>query len=470
MTDDLAGFILRESAVVSLACAVALVLRAPFRRFYGACAAYALWIIVPIATVAAFLPPRTIEIAVEDGLLHSAETAANAVLAAEPAAAAKPVFDATLISNALVAIWIAGAAVSFGIALISHMRCARRLRQGGLSSGPAAIGVFFPRIVLPADFGERFSEEERELVIAHERAHIDAGDLQANAVATFFLCLNWFNPIVRIAHDALRTDQELACDARVLARRPKSRIAYAQALLKSQTGGSPSFAAALTGYGRILLRLRQIKELQPQNRAGSGRAATFAACLAAGVTAWLAQPVEVAYASPGSERAGSDSALIAAILDRNDEQAAALIVAGADVNEHREGDGTPLIAAAKIGARDIARRLIAAGADARLSSPGDGDPLIVAAARGDAGMARLLLDAGADANAFVPDDETPLINAARSGDVETARLLIGAGADVNLKVEAETERGVILRSPLGEAKRLKRREMAKFLLGEGAQD
>ena len=38
-----------------------------------------------------------------------------------------------------------------------------------------------------------------------------------NAVVEVACCANWFNPLVHLAAHRLRTDQELACDATVIA-------------------------------------------------------------------------------------------------------------------------------------------------------------------------------------------------------------------------------------------------------------
>ena len=46
---------------------------------------------------------------------------------------------------------------------------------------PAVIGVWKPRIVMPADALSRYDAAERALMLAHEREHIARGDLSANA-------------------------------------------------------------------------------------------------------------------------------------------------------------------------------------------------------------------------------------------------------------------------------------------------
>lgn len=102
---------------------------------------------------------------------------------------------------------------------------------------PASLGLWCPRIVVPADFSVRYNADERALILAHERMHLRRGDLHANLLAALMLCVGWFNPLMHLGWRAFRLDQELACDAAVLAQHPGKRRSYATAMLKTQLGG-----------------------------------------------------------------------------------------------------------------------------------------------------------------------------------------------------------------------------------------
>jgi TonB family protein len=93
------------------------------------------------------------------------------------------------------------------------------------------LGSLRPRIVTPADFDARFGGEARGLVLAHERVHLERGDAAVNGLCAVIQCLAWFNPLVHLAAHRLRMDQEIACDAAVLAKRPEARRLYAETLL-----------------------------------------------------------------------------------------------------------------------------------------------------------------------------------------------------------------------------------------------
>jgi hypothetical protein len=96
------------------------------------------------------------------------------------------------------------------------------------------VGTWHSKIVVPTDFDVRNSAEERELVLAHERAHESRHDIAVNAFASLALCLFWFNPLMYRALTWLRIDQELACDALVLSQRGEARRRYTDVLLKTQ--------------------------------------------------------------------------------------------------------------------------------------------------------------------------------------------------------------------------------------------
>jgi hypothetical protein len=88
--------------------------------------------------------------------------------------------------------------------------------------------------VLPIDFETVYTPEERRFVLAHEEAHRKRSDVLVNAIASVWLCLFWFNPLMYWAIARLRFDQELACDAAVFDESDTGRRRYAEALLKTQ--------------------------------------------------------------------------------------------------------------------------------------------------------------------------------------------------------------------------------------------
>jgi bla regulator protein BlaR1 len=106
-----------------------------------------------------------------------------------------------------------------------------------LAGAPFVIGLFKAKVFLPADFSERFSDQEQRWIVMHEFMHIRRGDLWARLVAEGFRSLFWFNPLMHLAVHLLHQDQEYACDQAVLGGcTGQERYQYGKALL---LGSSP---------------------------------------------------------------------------------------------------------------------------------------------------------------------------------------------------------------------------------------
>lgn len=96
------------------------------------------------------------------------------------------------------------------------------------------LGAWRTRVIVPADFETRYPKQDRLLMLAHERAHQERLDPLVNAIASIWMCVSWFNPLMYWALGRIRFDQELACDALVLSRTRTRKKRYADALLKVQ--------------------------------------------------------------------------------------------------------------------------------------------------------------------------------------------------------------------------------------------
>jgi TonB family protein len=239
MTADLLFGLLRANLLAALAVALVFLLRGPVRRAFGARVAYGLWALPLLAGLAVALPQPAAETL---PVVAQATAAAGRAL---PRAATSP--DSLQLALWL---WLAGALAVAGFTALRQARYVRALgplrpAPGGVwraarpDAGPAVVGALRPRIVTPSDFEARFDPAEREVILAHERAHLRTGDTLVNALAAAVQALCWFNPAVHLAARALRIDQELACDAAVLARFPRARRLYGELLLKTQVGGQP---------------------------------------------------------------------------------------------------------------------------------------------------------------------------------------------------------------------------------------
>lgn len=488
MSADLLALILKVNLAASLAILAVLASRRLLRRLFGPGVAYAAWAAVPLAA-AIMLAPGPVQPTPAAAMAAATATpAAQVPTTAQPppvaASARLGLPDLPALTPALAALWLLGAGGFLTVQAIRQTRFLSGLgrltleREGGVpvhraeapGVGPAVVGVLRPRIILPADFYSRFDPRERAVLLAHERNHLATGDAQINALVLLLQGLCWFNPLVHLAAARLRIDQELACDAAIIARFPAERRRYGELMLRTQLQAVP-LPLGCQWLGQGPSHLRERIAMLKQDRPGLGRrlagvAVVGLASLGLAVGAWSAQPAQPAPAGAHGQ------ALFDAIRDGDTASAQALIVDGADVNARLPGDGTPLIEAARVGREDLVSMLLAAGADPNQAQQREGNPLIVAAAHGHLDVVRRLVHAGAKVDAFVLNDETPLINAARSGRLEVVAYLIEQGADVNLAVQAGSNavQSKQVRSPLSEARRFSRSQVVNYLIANGARD
>ena len=113
MASDLLSLLVRANLALAAALLLALILRRPVRSLFGARAAYALWLVAPLAVLAVLLPARTVQAPASPPptVQVPAETpmaeAPSPAVAASPAPARPPAPHFPL-NNALLAAHAAG--------------------------------------------------------------------------------------------------------------------------------------------------------------------------------------------------------------------------------------------------------------------------------------------------------------------------------------------------------------------------
>ena len=136
------------------------------------------------------------------------------------------------------AVWLAGAVIMvlYGIGswvvfkrkVAASVHFADKIYVCDYIDSPFILGVIRPRIYIPSSL----DESERELVIAHEMAHIKRGDHIYKPLGFLLLSLHWFNPIVWISYALLCRDIEIACDERAIKDMdPSKKKEYVKVLL-----------------------------------------------------------------------------------------------------------------------------------------------------------------------------------------------------------------------------------------------
>lgn len=289
--DALLDALWRAHLGLSLGLLLVLLLRRPWRHFAGSRAAYALWLLPLWLAVAALTPRTSLPVwALPPVLIVGPQASA---LGAAPT-------DTAL---SLVACWAAGVLGVAALQILLHRRYRRRLKPapGGhllapAGDSPGLFGLWQARLVLPADFRQRFDATERRWILAHEAAHARRLDNPARMFATVVAALAWFNPLAWWALGALRHDQELACDAAVMQRYPGSWRRYGLAMLKLDGAMRvPSTASAWQSHHPLKERIMLLKRTAP--------------------SAWVRQAARLALALSAIVGFGAVQALIAGSPD-----------------------------------------------------------------------------------------------------------------------------------------------------------
>lgn len=283
MNEALATLI-RASLVLSGAILAILALRRPARQWIGPGQAYALWLIAPLALLGLAMPSW--HASHPPGVLETMDHAAVGWIPRTGRCSAL-----------ILAAWLAGAIASAARALFGHGRFQAAAKAG--VAGPAAVGVVLPRTILPQTFRQAFTPQQRQLILAHEQTHIERNDTRAVAAAAVLQWAFWFNPLVRLAADAFRLDQELACDAAVLEAHPTARRAYAKTLIAAATGEAAPLLAACAWRGRdrhpVVVRLTALAEHPVRRRDDLGAIAMLALWILAFAGGWIEKPPNRAF-------------------------------------------------------------------------------------------------------------------------------------------------------------------------------
>ena len=250
--------------------ALILLVRRPVGRWFGPGAAYALWALPMIRLL---LPPLVLPQAVT--VTHAAQVFAPEM---EPVAQVLPVTREVAMPIAaagaepalvipwttiLVTVWLTGAALFLMLRIVAYRRMrAELLRQAHLVGhagkvrivesvavdAPVAFGVLDRVVALPRGFLAGVDSDTSDFAITHELEHHAGNDLIANMAVQPLFALHWFNPLAWAAWRAMRSDQEAACDCRVMAGRTRrERERYGRLIASFAAGSRFALAAPMAG-------------------------------------------------------------------------------------------------------------------------------------------------------------------------------------------------------------------------------
>ena len=300
MVASLIQLIVESTFAASVAILIVAAIRKPLRRIGGARVAYVSWLLVPTSQLALLLPApsQPLEItaaAIPQLLLGALPTAVSSNLGVAGADYAAIALVGWALGSLLMLFYVARRQRAFMRSLGPTTAMPDGTHRSASVRTPLLVGAWHPRVVLPVDFESLYDHDEGALVLAHERAHRDRGDQLVNVVATIWLCLSWFNPLMYWALGRLRFDQEVSCDAVVLAAQPTLRRRYANALLRAQiateSGWRAPVACSWQSSHPLTERITMLKQPLPTpTRRRSALVLTCALIVAANYAVWTTLP------------------------------------------------------------------------------------------------------------------------------------------------------------------------------------
>ncbi|MEQ5808538.1 TonB family protein [Alteromonas sp. NFXS44] len=243
----------------------------------GAYLTYRLWLMVPLVLIAHNLPAS--DVSLPAGPVTRFVTGTGQIIA-------------TPQGNIYLFIWAAGAILIAAFVISRYMALARDIAGSHCKTNkyaqnyvvssavttPLLFGLMRPRLIMPVFFHSAFSAPQQAMIIEHEQTHLRRGDHLWNASALILLSLFWFNPLTWVALYALRTSQEVSCDAAVLHNKSQTdKILYAKALVQcaAHTTCNNNLYPAYGEKKTMLTRLTQMQKNTKINKT-----ITLATCLA----------------------------------------------------------------------------------------------------------------------------------------------------------------------------------------------
>jgi len=169
-----------------------------------------IWLAAFIAMALLLIPwpmPQTLRMTID-----TSATAAGTVSAARSVAVLPILWSA--IATLLLVRW--GVGVFRLHRITQQARTVGAVRVSSSIRTPMTWGVIRPVILLPT-YVASWSAEERDVVIRHERAHIERRDWMWQAFAQVMTAIFWFHPLMWLAARQLRNEAEHAADDVTLA-------------------------------------------------------------------------------------------------------------------------------------------------------------------------------------------------------------------------------------------------------------
>ena len=222
--------------------------------------------------------------------------------------------------------WLLGMAGFMGYHAFSYLRMRHRIRRpdsgvrqvepgiceidGGHLS--FVMGLIHPVIYLSSGL----DSESRNVVLCHEKVHLQRRDYLFKPAALLICCVHWFNPLVWLAFYLMNMDCEMSCDEKVVKLLgEESKKIYSYTLLEEASGGEwkryrgGSICALLSfGEDHVKNRIRHVLDY---------RKPPFWVMI--GAAAVIVVLVVCLCSNPGGNGNGADTANVSDVSDATEE-------------------------------------------------------------------------------------------------------------------------------------------------------
>ncbi|HEV8607164.1 MAG TPA: M56 family metallopeptidase [Tepidisphaeraceae bacterium] len=200
-----------------------------------------------------------------------------------------------------------------------HIRRELIILETSAIHSPALMGLFRPRLLLPANLRHRLSDSEMRFVFLHELAHLKQNDIAIDWLLAILQTLHWFNPLIHLAFARARSERELARDAMVLrAGQPDDQLNYGHTILKlvesfARLGPRPGTIGILEGNNgkqdkkhlkRRITMIANFKRSMP----GSAFLTSIIAIILVAITLTDKKAIATADPTPAEKPAKTDAA------------------------------------------------------------------------------------------------------------------------------------------------------------------
>ena len=223
-------------------------------------------------------------------------------------------------------VWLAGMLGFLGYHAYSYLRMRNRIHRpdsgvrqvepgiceidGGHLS--FVMGLIHPVIYLSSGL----DPESRNVVLCHERVHLQRRDYLFKPAALLICCVHWFNPLVWLAFYLMNMDCEMSCDEKVVKLLgEESKKIYSYTLLEEASGGEwkryrgGSICALLSfGEDHVKNRIRHVLDY---------RKPPFWVMI--GAAAVIVVLVVCLCSNPGGNGNGADTANVSDVSDATEE-------------------------------------------------------------------------------------------------------------------------------------------------------